>query len=156
MKKTNTKYRPAKKANNKKQRSKFESNLDPNDLIRKSTKTLSKEVEFVPSWSYDSIELDSRLKTNIARKGYKTPTPVQEQTLTPGLAGRDILGIASTGTGKTAAFLIPVIHQMLTSQKPKKALVVVPTRELAIQVEEEFKSLTKGMGLFECPGLWWI
>lgn len=148
MKNTNTKYRSSKKTNNKKQRSKFESNLDPNDLIQKSVKAETKEVEFSPSWSYDTTALDSRLKVNIARKGYKYPTPIQEQTLSPGLAGRDVLGIASTGTGKTAAFLIPIIHQMLTNRKPTKALVVVPTRELAIQVEEEFKSLTTGMGLF--------
>jgi ATP-dependent RNA helicase RhlE len=72
---------------------------------------------------------------------------VQEKTLEPLLAGKNLIGVARTGTGKTGAFLIPIIHRLLKANKNFNTLVLAPTRELAVQIEEEFKSLTKGMGL---------
>jgi ATP-dependent RNA helicase RhlE len=64
------------------------------------------------------------------------------------MQGKDLLGIAQTGTGKTGAYLVPIIEQLLHNRVNPYALVVVPTRELALQVEEEFKSMVKGLGLY--------
>mgnify|MGYP005850909009 FL=1 len=75
--------------------------------------------------------------------GYTTPTPIQAQAIPHLLAGRDLLGCAQTGTGKTAAFAIPIL-QLLSSRAPKprkiRALILTPTRELAIQIEESFRT----------------
>ena len=81
-------------------------------------------------------------------KGYLRPTEIQDRTLETLLKGRDLLGIAQTGTGKTGAFLIPIIEHLLHNRVNPYALVVVPTRELALQVEEEFKSMSKELGLY--------
>src|SRR5690606_30044510 len=84
--------------------------------------------------------------------GYQNPTPIQEQAIPPILEGRDVLGCAQTGTGKTAAFAIPIL-QLLEDRKkqnPKKsikALIVTPTRELAIQIEESFQDYGKNLNL---------
>jgi ATP-dependent RNA helicase RhlE len=87
------------------------------------------------------------LLQNILAKGYETLTTIQEQAITPLLKGRDVLAISKTGSGKTAAFLIPIIEHALKDPRNYTALVVTPTRELALQIEEEFKSLAAGMSL---------
>ena len=122
------------------------SNIDPNMLIKKAINI--EQVVFTPSRSFDQMPINQKLKANIDKKGFTNPTKIQDETLEYLIDGRDLLGVANTGTGKTAAFLIPIIERLLNSQKPFKSLIVVPTRELALQVEEEFKSLTRGLGLF--------
>jgi len=86
--------------------------------------------------------------------GYEEPTPIQSQSIPPLLAGRDLLGQAATGTGKTAAFALPVLQRALSSQRrpgPPAALVLVPTRELAIQVAEAFHSYGAKLGAVVLP-----
>lgn len=97
--------------------------------------------------TFDQFDLVPILKENIANRGYKNPTPIQEQAIEPILQGRDVIGLASTGTGKTAAFLIPLINKIYTN-KDQKALVIVPTRELALQIQDEFRSLALDMHLY--------
>ena len=89
--------------------------------------------------SFSDFGLHDLLLKALQDKGYTVPTPIQVQALPPALDGRDILGLAQTGTGKTAAFLLPILHRLLTNQekpRPKEAqvLVVTPTRELAVQI----------------------
>ncbi len=84
--------------------------------------------------------------------GFETPTPIQAQAIAPQLAGRDILGIAQTGTGKTAAFALPILHQLFglpgrAAPKTCRALVLAPTRELAVQIEAAFRSFAGGARL---------
>jgi len=85
----------------------------------------------------------------LLEKEYEVPTPIQEQTIPAAKAGRDILGIAQTGTGKTAAFAIPIIDRLMEKQsakgakRPIKALIVTPTRELAIQIDDSFTDYAK-------------
>ncbi len=93
---------------------------------------------------FSELPLSARLQDLLRKKGYTHPTPIQVETIKPLLEGRDIMGIAQTGTGKTAAFLLPLIERMTAGQS-LKTLVLVPTRELALQVHEEFRSLTEGM-----------
>ena len=95
--------------------------------------------------NFTEFALDENLQKGIADASYVTCTPVQEQVLKASIEGRDLYVQSQTGTGKTAAYLISVIQEMLCREnvKGKKALIMVPTRELAVQVEEEAKKLTK-------------
>lgn len=89
--------------------------------------------------------IDPILKA-LNEKGYKSPTPIQEQAISPVLKGKDLLGVAQTGTGKTAAFAIPIIQSIVRLGKDKKgikALIVTPTRELAIQIDDNIKEYSK-------------
>jgi len=93
------------------------------------------------------------LSANLTAKGLINPSPIQDQSIPVALKGGDVIGIASTGTGKTAAFLIPLINK-LVADKDHKIMVLTPTRELAQQVEQEFIAFTRGMKLFSvsCVG----
>ncbi|HVL21362.1 MAG TPA: DEAD/DEAH box helicase [Amaricoccus sp.] len=99
--------------------------------------------------TFADFGLAEPLIAGLARSGFTTPTPIQAQAIAPQLAGRDILGIAQTGTGKTAAFALPILHQLLelgTRPTPKtcRALILAPTRELAVQIEAAFRTLAGG------------
>jgi len=123
------------------------STLDPSLLVKEADHKAVGNV-FRSDRLVKDLPIDIKLREALASKGYVTPTEIQDRTLETLMEGRDILGIAQTGTGKTAAFLIPIIQQLLHKRVNPYALVVVPTRELALQVEEEFKSMAKGLGLF--------
>jgi len=96
------------------------------------------------SHSFADFAIDLRLKQNIASHGYKIPTPIQDQAIEHILGGRDLVGIANTGTGKTAAFLIPLINKIIHNRS-ERVLIVVPTRELAVQIDDELRFLAKGL-----------
>ena len=96
---------------------------------------------------FKDFAVDERLKQNIIGKGYEIPTPIQDRIIPHILRGEDVVGVANTGTGKTAAYLVPLINKTLLNQR-EKILIVVPTRELAIQIETELCDFTKGMKLF--------
>lgn len=96
--------------------------------------------------NFQDFLIDTRLKQNITNRGYTIPTPIQDQAITHILEGKDIVGIANTGTGKTAAFLIPIINKII-KERIERVLIVAPTRELAVQIEEEFKAMSAGMGI---------
>ena len=103
--------------------------------------------------TFEKLNLISPILQAIKSKGYTTPTPIQAQAIPPILQGRDILGCAQTGTGKTAAFAIPTLQILHEKRKTElwtkgiKALIVTPTRELAIQIGESFTNYGKGMPL---------
>jgi ATP-dependent RNA helicase RhlE len=118
--------------------------IDPSRFIKAAKPVVAAEA-FVPKHSFLDFEVTDLIKANIARKGYMDPTPIQDQTIPLGLEGRDIIGIANTGTGKTAAFALPALHKLMTSES--RALIVAPTRELAQQIEDEFRMIAKGSGL---------
>ena len=94
-----------------------------------------------PASGFAALGLDERLLSTLAEAGFDTPTPIQTETIPLLLAGRDVLGLAQTGTGKTAAFALPMLSAIDTSQKAVQALVLTPTRELAIQVAEAIERL---------------
>eukprot|EP00756_Hemistasia_phaeocysticola_P064855 Hpha_TRINITY_DN8109_c0_g1::TRINITY_DN8109_c0_g1_i3::g.172121::m.172121/K14777/DDX47, RRP3; ATP-dependent RNA helicase DDX47/RRP3 len=81
--------------------------------------------------------------------GWKTPTRIQREAIPLAIRGRDVIGIAQTGSGKTGAFAIPVIHKLLMKKRKtyRSALVLCPTRELAVQVKEDFERLGRSVGL---------
>ncbi|MCA9332421.1 DEAD/DEAH box helicase [Candidatus Saccharibacteria bacterium] len=102
--------------------------------------------EYQPTHMFNDFQISDLLKTNLSRKGYKVPSPIQDQAIPLALESKDIIGIASTGTGKTAAFIVPII-QKLSTQQSSAALIIAPTRELAQQIETEFKEMAKGFGI---------
>ena len=94
--------------------------------------------------SFESFNLNGNIVSGVKELGYTKPTPIQEQSIPPILMGRDIIGLAQTGTGKTAAFVLPVLHRLMNGKRGiVKALVVSPTRELAEQTHTAFASLGK-------------
>ncbi len=94
--------------------------------------------------NFEQFSLDARLEKGIKDMGFITPTPIQEQAIPHGLNGRDVLGLAQTGTGKTAAFLLPILQRLTQGPLRRvRALIVAPTRELAEQIHETAVSLSK-------------
>lgn len=104
------------------------------------------QAEYVATNQFDDFAVHEVLKQNIAAKGFTAPSPIQDQTIPLGLSGKDVIGIANTGTGKTIAFAVPVLNKLL-ADKDAKALIVAPTRELAQQIEDEFRAIGKKSGL---------
>ena len=103
-----------------------------------------KEVSSRPSAGFSQFDLRSSLQKGIEGLGFVEPWPVQAETIPAGLAGRDVLGLAQTGTGKTAAFALPILERLLADPKRgPRALIVVPTRELAMQIHTEIRALAK-------------
>ncbi|XP_063582096.1 probable ATP-dependent RNA helicase DDX59 isoform X2 [Pongo abelii] len=98
-----------------------------------------------PIIDFEHCSLPEVLNHNLKKSGYEVPTPIQMQMIPVGLLGRDILASADTGSGKTAAFLLPVIMRALFESKTPSALILTPTRELAIQIERQAKELMSGL-----------
>lgn len=121
------------------------STIDPRLFVKKAVPLT--EVRYESSRNINDLPIDQRIKANLIEKGYSKPTEIQDRTLEAILAKNNLLGIAQTGTGKTGAFLIPVVHNLIGSKAAHQVLVVVPTRELAVQVEQEFQSMVKGLGM---------
>lgn len=99
---------------------------------------------YVPTHQFIDFSLSDQLKANIIARGYITPTPIQDQVIEHVLAGRDVVGIANTGTGKTAAFLLPLIDKVMRDPQ-QNVLIIAPTRELAVQIDDEFRSFSNGL-----------
>ena len=98
--------------------------------------------------SFDDFALHQRVAAGIRAAGYTTPTPIQRDAIPAVLAGRDVLGLAQTGTGKTAAFALPILHRLMDGPRRRiRALVVAPTRELAEQINDAFKMLGQATGV---------
>ena len=90
--------------------------------------------------SFEELGITGPVLAAIRDLGYETPSPIQVATIPPLLAGRDVVGQAQTGTGKTAAFALPILEHLDMNQKSPQALVLAPTRELALQVCEACES----------------
>src|SRR4030042_1734340 len=98
---------------------------------------------------FSELSLCSRLQSNLAKQGFVQTTPVQAQAIPPALAGQDIVATAQTGTGKTLAFLLPLLESLAGGRGRGgiQALILSPTRELAIQTNESFTLIAEGMGI---------
>jgi len=126
--------------------------INPAKFINKAV--ITEEVEpFIPEHMFEDFKIDEKLKQAVIAKGYKTPTPIQDRTIPHILKNVDVIGIANTGTGKTAAFLIPLIDKVLRNRE-EKIIIVAPTRELAIQIDQELKDFARGLKIYSvcCVG----
>ena len=137
---TNSRPRPS---TNNNRRGPKKDYINPSRFI-KVAKPVDQEV-YTPQYNFADFAINDLIKQNLTNKGYVTPSPIQDKTIPQALAGQDIIGIANTGTGKTAAFAIPLLNLAMTGDT--YALVVAPTRELAQQIDGEFRTIAKGSSL---------
>ena len=102
--------------------------------------------------NFESLGLSEQLLESVKKEGYTVPTPVQEQAIPLLLKGRDVLGVAQTGTGKTAAFALPVLQIMarekIQGRRNIRTLVLTPTRELAAQINERFAAYSGNLSIY--------
>lgn len=131
--------------NNTSRRGPKKENIHPSRFIKPARPT--EQVEYTPTNAFADFDVHELLHANIVKKGFVTPSPIQDQAIPHGLAGRDVIGIANTGTGKTVAFAVPMLHRLMNNPA-SSALIMAPTRELAEQILEECKMLARGSGLF--------
>ena len=129
---------------NKKSRQPKKDYIHPSKFVKKAESII--QTTYEPKNRFEDFNINDILKSNLRHMGYSNPSPIQDQAIPVAIEGDDIIGIASTGTGKTAAFAIPVINKLLSDQN-SKALILAPTRELAEQIENQFYILTKGTSL---------
>jgi len=127
--------------------------LDISSFINKAVASTETVEHFVPDNAFGDFAVDTRIKKVLADRGYESPTPIQDKAIPHVLKGEDVVGLANTGTGKTAAFLIPILNKVLKDKK-QQVIVLAPTRELAIQIEDELKIFAKGQGVYSvvCVG----
>jgi ATP-dependent RNA helicase RhlE len=118
--------------------------IDPSKFVQVATAATAEA--YIPLHRFDDFAVDPLIKHNIAAKGFMEPSPIQDQTIPLALQGNDVIGVANTGTGKTAAFGIPILHQLITN-RGDKVLIMAPTRELAQQIDGDFRSYARGSGL---------
>ena len=119
--------------------------MDPALLVKKAQSPVP-HIPFEATHTFDEFLICDGLKQNIRLRGYASPTPIQGQAIGHLLAGRDVVGIVNTGTGKTAAFLIPLIQKIYLNRS-KKVLIIAPTRELAVQILDESRAFTRNLGI---------
>jgi len=105
------------------------------------------EAPYVSQNSFADFPFDAMVQKNIQTRGYDRPTAIQDQAMSSILNGKDLVGIANTGTGKTAAFLLPLLTKV-AKDRNQKVLIVTPTRELAVQIRDEFILFSRSMGIF--------
>lgn len=120
------------------------STLNPELLIQQAVAPSIKAITV--ETLFEEMDLHPQLKTNIQKMGFVSPTEIQDKTFDKLVEGANLIGIANTGTGKTGAFLIPILENLSRSNESRfQSLIVVPTRELALQVYDEFKKLSEGL-----------
>jgi len=137
-------YRP-KRSNNRSRYLNKGASLNPMMFVKRAVDII--ETPYVSVNSFSDFSLSEPIKKNILKHGFDKPTAIQDQAIPFILKGRDLVGVANTGTGKTAAFLLPLIAKVSKDRK-QKVLIITPTRELAAQIQDEFKLFSSSMGIF--------
>lgn len=124
--------------------------FDPSWIIKNASLNQQAAVEpeiYQNQHAFADFAITEQIKINLAHKGYSTPTPIQDQIIPHILDGRDVVGLAETGTGKTAAFLLPLIDKVIKNPQTR-VLVVTPTRELALQIREELLTFSQNLPIY--------
>jgi superfamily II DNA/RNA helicase len=119
-------------------------NINPSRFI--SAAKIVEETPYVSANKFSDFIINRGLMANVEAKGFIDPSPIQDQAIPIGLSGKDIIGVANTGTGKTIAFAIPVLNKLITDQN-SRALIMAPTRELANQISAELRTLARNCGI---------
>lgn len=133
-------------------RNRYGKSINPNLYVNTVVETVESKA-FTPTHTFSDFGLAEVIAKNINDRGYENPTPIQDQAIPVLMSGRDVVGIARTGSGKTAAFLLPLLNKIVEDDK-QGALILAPTRELALQIFEELKIFSVGidMGVSLCIG----
>lgn len=121
--------------------------IHPSKFINRATPK-AEEVPYESQYKFSDFPFGNQLQNNIAKKGYETTTSIQDQAIMPILEGKDVIGLANTGTGKTAAFLLPIIENYTGEKFRPSVLIIAPTRELAQQIDEEFRAFSQNLNLY--------
>ena len=121
--------------------------IHPSKFINKAI-AKADEVPYEATHKFADFPFGAQLHHNIAAKGYETPSAIQDQAIPHIIEGKDVIGLANTGTGKTAAFLLPIIERQSGITLRPSVLIIAPTRELAQQIDEQFREFSKGLGLY--------
>lgn len=116
-------------------------------FINKAVEPVAEEV-YVPTHTFHDFGLNQKTVSTLDYLGFTTPSPIQDQVIKPALAGNDMIGLANTGTGKTAAFLLPIIQRLHENPALMTGLILAPTRELAQQIDAEFRRFAAGQKLY--------
>lgn len=127
--------------------------IHPSKFINKTAKE-REVVVYEPKHQFTDFALNTMLQDNLAHLKFTTPSAIQDQAIPTALTGRDVIGLANTGTGKTAAFLLPILEKLNGDEQRNSVLIMAPTRELAQQIDDEFKRFSRGLRLFSavCVG----
>src|SRR3989338_5469528 len=115
-------------------------------LAENAPPLVNNQTAYIPKHKFEDFPISLAIKKNIANKKYEIPTPIQDKSIPAICAGKDIIGIANTGTGKTAAFLVQLIDKVF-KEKRQRVLIIAPTRELALQIYEQFGEFAKELGI---------
>lgn len=121
--------------------------IHPSKFVNKAVAP-AEEIPYEPTHMFADFPFAEKLHKNISFKGYTAPSAIQDQAIMPVLEGRDVIGLANTGTGKTAAFALPIIQKLFTDPILRSVLIVAPTRELAQQIDEQFRAFSYDMKLY--------
>lgn len=121
--------------------------IHPDKFINRAT-IIAEQPVYEPTHRFRDFHFVGTLARNIENHNYVTPMPIQDQAILPIMEGKNLLGLANTGTGKTAAFLLPIIEKINQNPSLSTALIIVPTRELATQIDDEFRAFTRDMRLY--------
>jgi ATP-dependent RNA helicase RhlE len=121
--------------------------IHPSKFINKAV-SKADEVAYESEHKFADFPFSERLHQNITKKGYEIPSAIQDQAINHILEGRDLIGLANTGTGKTAAFLLPIIDRQIGTSLRPTVLIIAPTRELAQQIDEQFREFAQGLDLY--------
>ncbi len=121
--------------------------IHPSKFINRA-KPQAEETPYEPTHMFTDFNFTPKLQSNIDFKGYTSPSAIQDQAIPFVLEGKDVIGLANTGTGKTAAFGLPIIERLAANPELNSVLIVAPTRELAQQIDEQFRAFSFGMKLF--------
>ncbi|MFZ9898828.1 MAG: DEAD/DEAH box helicase, partial [Gemmatimonadaceae bacterium] len=115
--------------------------------VAEASLTLAQQEARTSEITFADLGLSAAMLASLTTAGYARPTPIQAQAVPLALKGRDLMGLAQTGTGKTAAFTIPIIERLMGGATRTRALILTPTRELCQQVEESIRKYSGGTGL---------
>ena len=119
--------------------------VDPSQVVI-SAPVASRE-SYEPKHAFSDFAISEKLKASISQHGFTSPTPIQDQAIPEILKNRDVVGIANTGTGKTAAFLIPLINKVYLNRN-SRVLIIAPTRELVVQIDKDLQSFSRGLSIY--------
>jgi ATP-dependent RNA helicase RhlE len=121
--------------------------IHPSKFINRTPIT-AETVVYEPKHAFNDFALADQVKRNLEKTGFTAPSAIQDQAIPFVLEGKDVIGLANTGTGKTAAFLLPILTHLVASPERGSVLIMAPTRELAQQINDEARRFSEGMRLF--------
>lgn len=127
--------------------------IHPSRFINRATERVEKP-EYEATHQFSDFALNTVLQKNLEALKFTKPSAIQDQAIPIALQGRDVIGLANTGTGKTAAFLLPILEKLNGDERRNSVLIMAPTRELAQQIDDEFRRFSRGLQLFSavCVG----